>query len=97
MAILDEGRVVFAGEPMQGVQELEGRVWERSIEKHEQAACRDKHDVLSTKLVAGRPLIRILSDEDPGDGFTTAAADLEDVYFSMIRSHAAAEETAASA
>jgi ABC-type multidrug transport system ATPase subunit len=95
MAILDNGRVVFSGMPMHAVQELEGRVWERFVEKHEVAVYRDKYRVLSTKLVAGRPLIHVLDDQDPGDGFNSVAPDLEDVYFSMIHSEGATEPSEA--
>ncbi len=40
--------------------------------------------VISSKLIAGKPLIHIYSTENPGDGFTPVSADLEDVFFSRI-------------
>ncbi len=41
--------------------------------------------MISHKLIAGRPLVHVYSMEDPGDGFTLAEPDLEDVFFSHIR------------
>ena len=43
-----------------------------------------KGQVISTKLVAGKPVIHILADQDPGDGFHAAETTLEDVFFSRI-------------
>ena len=82
-----EGRVVYSGVPFDAVKELEGRIWERSVEKDELAQFREAHHVLSTKLVAGRPLIRVLDDQDPGNGFVQVKSDLDDVFFAMTRNH----------
>jgi hypothetical protein len=40
--------------------------------------------VISTKLVAGRPLIHVLSELATGDGFSQVDPDLEDVFFSLV-------------
>jgi hypothetical protein len=40
--------------------------------------------VLSTRLFAGRTVLHVLADEDPGDGFAPVEAGLEDVYFSAL-------------
>ena len=39
---------------------------------------------LRIPLIAGRPLIHIYADENPGNGFEPVAADLEDVFFTSI-------------
>jgi len=85
MAILNDGRVVYSGVPFDAVKDLEGRIWERSVEKDELPTFRQTYHVLSTKLVAGRPLIHVLVDHDPGNGFVAVKPDLEDVFFSMTR------------
>jgi hypothetical protein len=41
--------------------------------------------VISTRLFAGRTVIRSFSDTPPGDGFEGVAADFEDVYFYALR------------
>ena len=40
--------------------------------------------VISTRLFAGRTIIHILCDHDPGDGFASVDGGLEDVYFSTL-------------
>ena len=42
------------------------------------------HRVISSKLIAGRPLIHVFCPDCPGDGFECVPADLEDVFFSRI-------------
>ena len=40
--------------------------------------------MISTRLFAGRTVIHVLADADPGDGFEPVAGGLEDVYFSTL-------------
>jgi len=85
MAIIHEGELRFAGPPSVAEAELGGKVWQKSVEKSDLEGLRETHDVLSTKLVAGRPLVHICCDTNPGDGFELIDADLEDVFFSKIQ------------
>jgi ABC-type multidrug transport system ATPase subunit len=84
MAIIHQGKVLFAGSPENAVEELDGRIWKRSIQKAEIPQYEQSYRVISSKLIAGRPLIHILSSEPPGDGFEPVTADLEDVFFTRI-------------
>jgi len=84
MAIIHEGRVLFAGVPEKAVGELAGKIWQKSIQKPEIKECSERYRVISSKLIAGRPLIHVYSAEPPGDGFQPVPADLEDVFFSRI-------------
>src|SRR5579862_5918988 len=68
MAIIHEGRVLFAGVPEDAVGELNGKIWQKSIQKPEMKECADRYRVISSKLIAGRPLIHVFSAEPPGDG-----------------------------
>lgn len=86
MAIIHEGQLLFAGSPQEAESQLDGRVWRKSIAKDELPGFRDQFQVISTKLVAGRPLIHVLSDVSPGDGFAATEPDLEDVFFSKVTS-----------
>ncbi len=88
-AIIHEGRLLFSGSPSDAENELAGRVWQKSISKDELQSVRDQYQVISTKLVAGRPLIHILSQHDPQDEFKSVSPDLEDVFFSRIGQTAA--------
>ncbi len=86
MAIIHQGRVLFSGTPQEAVNGLSGKIWARSITKTDLPTYQQTHSVISSKLVAGKPLIHVLSDVDPGDGFRAAEPDLEDVFFSEITS-----------
>jgi ABC-type multidrug transport system ATPase subunit len=88
MAIIHEGRLQFAGAPDDAEDELAGQIWEKSIAKDELPDYRDRYEVISTKLVAGRPLIHVRSASDPQAGFTAVSPDLEDVFFTKIRNAA---------
>ncbi len=84
MAIIHEGELRFAGSPEDAENELAGKVWQKSLGKSELQAVNEKYQVLSSKLVAGRPLVHIFSEQNPEDGFEPIAPDLEDVFFSSV-------------
>jgi ABC-type multidrug transport system ATPase subunit len=81
MAIIHQGQVVYAGSPVQAEQNLRGTVWQKSILRQELDEHRRQYRVISTKLVAGRPLIHVLSPSAPGTDFSPVEPDLEDVFF----------------
>jgi ABC-type multidrug transport system ATPase subunit len=91
MAILVGGRIVQMGTPAELIAALHGRIWQASIDKHELAAARERHQVIATRLRAGRTVIRVLADTAPGVGFAPVEAGLEDVYFSTLSLHRQAE------
>ena len=84
MAIIAGGRIVREGGPLDLIAQLKGRVWTKSVARDELEACRAKHEVISTRLFAGRTVVHVLSDADPGEGFTSVTGGLEDVYFSTL-------------
>ncbi len=84
MAIIDKGKLLFSGRPDQALKSVEGKIWEKSISKDEVESYHEKYQLISGKLVSGKPLIHIFSESDPGNGFRPAAVDLEDVFFSRI-------------
>jgi hypothetical protein len=53
--------------------------------------------VLSTRLVGGKPQIRVYAQELPEPGFSRHEADLEDVYFLQLRKSAGKMHAAATA
>jgi len=84
MAIICDGRIVREGAPLELVGQLKGRIWKKLIDKAELEAAKAQYKVISTRLLAGRTVIHILSDDNPGDGFTPVEGGLEDVYFSTL-------------
>ena len=83
MAIIHQGEVRFAGSPDEALDSLRGKVWEKTVAKAELPELEAAHQVISTKLVAGRPVVHVLSDEAP-TGFEPADTTLEDVFFTRI-------------
>ncbi|HEY9404836.1 MAG TPA: ABC transporter ATP-binding protein [Pyrinomonadaceae bacterium] len=84
MAIIDRGEILLEAEPLAAVAELRGRIWQRVVEKVELPELERSHAVISTKLLAGRTVVRAYGDARPGDGFEPVEPHLEDVYFSTL-------------
>lgn len=85
MAIIHEGQLLFHGAPEDAEDQLAGKIWQKSITKDELGRYRQQYDVISTKLVAGRPLIHVLCEDAPDGDFVSIEPDLEDVFFSKIQ------------
>jgi ABC-2 type transport system ATP-binding protein len=85
MAILHQGRVLAAGQPVALVEQLKGRVWKKSIDTLELEAQKQRFRVILFRMIAGRTVIHVLSDDPPGPGFEPSNPDLEDLYFAAIR------------
>jgi ABC-type multidrug transport system ATPase subunit len=84
MAVLAGGEIKLEGAPAALIEALRGRVWKKTILKSELAALRERHEVIATRLFAGRTVVHVLADSDPGRGFEAVPAGLEDVYFSTL-------------
>ena len=84
MAIICMGEVLMQGKPKDGLAMVNGKIYQKSIEKTELDEYRKEYHVISTKLISGKLSLRVESDTDLGNGFVPVSADLEDVYFSFI-------------
>lgn len=84
MAIMNQGKVLFTGKTEDALALLKGKVWEKTVEKTDMPELQKKYKVISSKLVAGKPLIHIFSEQNPGEAFTGAEETLEDVFFARI-------------
>jgi ABC-type multidrug transport system ATPase subunit len=84
MAVLADGRVQREGAPRDLIESTRGRIWRKVIDRRDLEQVRESYEILSTRLVAGRTVVHILSDRDPGNGFAAIDAALEDVYFSTL-------------
>jgi hypothetical protein len=67
------------------VARLHGRIWRRVVARDELARQQERCAVLSTKLLAGRTVVRVLSDVRPDAGYELTEPGLEDVYFAAMR------------
>ena len=90
MAIMNKGQVLLTGEPGAAIEALSAQVWRKRVCKTTLADYEARHTVLSTRLVAGNPVIHVFSPDRPDEGFEPVAPGLEDVYFQRLRLQAQA-------
>jgi ABC-type multidrug transport system ATPase subunit len=88
MAMIVKGDVLIQGEPQGAIDTLKNRIWRRSVTQETLADYQQRHMVLATRLVGGKPQINVYSESQPDDGFRQVDADLEDVYFFHLRNGA---------
>jgi len=84
MAVINKGKVLLQGNPLQAIEAIKGKVWKKIIDKQSLPNYIEQYNVVSEKLIAGKPIIHILNESNPGDGFENVQPDLEDVYFAQI-------------
>jgi ABC-2 type transport system ATP-binding protein len=88
MAIINNGELLLQGIPAQAIDELKGRVWRKVVSTDEErGAIEASFHVISSHLVGGLHELRVYAESSPGDGFTAAEANLEDVYFLNLSRH----------
>ena len=85
MAIINRGEIRLEAEPLTAIASLRGRTFQREVDRADLASYDQRHSVISTKLLAGRTVIRVLADQAPGEGFAPVEPSLEDVYFAAMR------------
>jgi len=85
MAIISEGRLLLTGDPQKSIEGLRGRVWKKIVERERLDDWERDCVVISTRLVAGRTAIHVVADHRPDPSFEEVSPDLEDVYFSTLR------------
>lgn len=84
MAIINKGKVLYAGPPDDSLRAMQGRVWEKRIPKSELEGYAASGKLISNRLVAGVPVIHLLGEEQPAEGFVSVEPSLEDVFFGAI-------------
>ena len=84
MAIMNLGQIVYKGSPITVMDELKGKVWQKSIERNQVDDYKNNFKVISDKMVAGKPIIHVYNENNPGDGFTAVEPNLEDVFFTKV-------------
>ena len=87
VALMVDGRIVADDTPAALIDAFHGKVWARTIDKAELAACRERFGVIATRLRAGRTQIHVLADAAPEPAFAPVPSNLEDVYFATLHRH----------
>ncbi|MEM6516687.1 MAG: ABC transporter ATP-binding protein [Bacteroidota bacterium] len=86
MAILNGGRILKQATPSEARKELQGQIWTKIIDRDDLESHEAKHNVLSSNYNEDNSLnIRVFSPEKPGDDFSAAEPQLDDVYFITLR------------
>src|ERR687889_869572 len=81
MAVLANGRLQLQGPPSDLIASTRGKVWKKVIGHAELEQYQQSHEVISTRLFAGKTIVHVLADKQP-KGFEAVEGGLEDVYFS---------------
>lgn len=84
MAVINQGQVLLTGTPTAALENIQGKIWRKQVPKEELEQYKATYNVISEKRSAGKPVIHVMSDAQPDEGFNTVTPDLEDVYFSEI-------------
>lgn len=84
MAIINKGKVLLKGNPLQLIEQMEGKVYKKHIEKQELESYQQHYMVIADRLLLGEPIIHVYAESHPGNDFTPIKAELEDVYFSQL-------------
>ena len=84
MAIIDRGEILLEDEPEGALARFQGRVWRRILARDEHPALAPGHTAISTKLFAGRTVLRVYGMGSSGAGFEPTEPTLEDVYFATM-------------
>jgi ABC-2 type transport system ATP-binding protein len=84
MAVIDKGAVLANGKPIDFINELDGKLWQKSIAKNEIPAYEEKYQMISTQFNMGKLNIHIQSNYNLGNEFEPIKPGLEDAYFSIL-------------
>ncbi|HEX8426698.1 hypothetical protein [Hymenobacter sp.] len=69
------------------IDALQGKVWRKLVEKTQLPALQATHNVISSRLFAGKTVVHVLADAAPDNSSESVTPDLEDVYFSAIKNY----------
>jgi ABC-type multidrug transport system ATPase subunit len=84
MAIMNLGEIVYQGSPQAAIDELNSKVYQKIVSRDELQNYASKYKIISNKMVGGKPIIHVFSEEHPQNGFEQVRPSLEDVFFSKI-------------
>jgi ABC-type multidrug transport system ATPase subunit len=84
MAIINKGQILLEARTSEAVAALKGRIWRKLTDKNTLSVLEQEHCVISAKMLGGRTMVHVYSQEIPGNGFEMVEPDLEDLYFSTM-------------
>ena len=88
MAIMNNGRILKQIKPEDSTKELKGKIWIKIVEKADIESLNNKLNILSTSFNPDNSMnIRAYSEICPDKGFKKVDPNLEDVYFTTLKSN----------
>ena len=78
------GEIVYQGSPQAAIEELNSKVFQKIVGRDELQNYANEYKIISNKMIGGKPIIHVFSDEHPQNGFEQVTPNLEDVFFSKI-------------
>lgn len=84
LVILNSGQIILDGTPSGVIEEFQGKIWKKQMEKSEVEAAKAHLHVISTHVTDGKVEVRVFSENQPDADFIPVDSNLEDVYFSSI-------------
>jgi ABC-2 type transport system ATP-binding protein len=84
MAVLAAGRIQLDGAPTELMARSFGTIWSKAIDHDQLNEIKEQYEVISTRLFAGQTIVHVLSERDPGKGFSLVKGGLEDVYLTTV-------------
>ena len=84
MAIINKGEAVTEGKPQQIIDNIQGKLYQKTIQNSELESYKETYRVISQRLYQGNQIIHIICETHPGSDFKAIDANLEDVYMSQI-------------
>jgi ABC-type multidrug transport system ATPase subunit len=84
MAIMNNGAVLVQGVPANLIQQLDGKIWRKQIDKNELEYYKSDLHVISSQFIGGKMNIHVLT-ENPLQSFQPVTPTLEDVYFVTLK------------
>ncbi len=84
MAVIDRGQILFVGEPTEAREQMEGKVWQKTVPKTELSQYEKRFKVISTRLFAGQTIVHVYDHECPDATFEPVPPSLENFYFRTL-------------
>lgn len=86
MAIMNGGKILKHQRPSEAVNDLQGKIWTKKIAQELFKDYQQKFELLSSSFNEDNSLnVRVLSPSKPGDDFLVSTPNLEDVYFTALK------------
>jgi len=86
MAILNGGRILKHTTPLEATKEIEGTIWQKTIERDHLDENEKLYSILSSNYNQDNTLnLRVHAIEKPSEDFIAVAPQLDDVYFIALK------------